>query len=166
MSYVNKNYEKFDLDIIKNFIINSSPESKIYLGADSTRYSKIENGKKVWYARYAVSVIVHYDGKHGAKVFGDISVERDFDGKASRPHMRMMNEAMKVSEIYSKLEDILDGREVQIHLDINTNPEHGSSCAMKEALGYIKGMHNIEPVFKPYAFAASYCSDNILRKHS
>ena len=46
MSYVNKNYEKFDLDIIKNFIINSSPESKIYLGADSTRYSKIENGKK------------------------------------------------------------------------------------------------------------------------
>ena len=60
---------------VKNFIESQSPETKIYLGADSERYK--HNGK--WYADYTIAVVVHIDGRHGCKIFGEVQTERDFD---------------------------------------------------------------------------------------
>lgn len=155
---------ELDIVLIRDFIANTSNDTRIYLGCDSIRYKRLDKdtGKLVWYARYATAVVIHYDGKHGAKVFGATSTERDFDSKAHRPNLRMMNEAYKLSSLYSELEDIIGEREVELHLDINVNPMHGSNCAMKEALGYIRGMHNLEPKFKPQAWAASCCADWLL----
>ena len=56
---------------------------------------------------------------------------------------------------------MLDGREVEVHLDINPNEMHGSSCVINEAVGYIRGMCNVVPMVKPRAFAASYCADRL-----
>jgi len=61
--------------------------------------------------------------------------------------------------LYLKLHDVLEDREVQVHLDINPNEMHGSSCVINEAVGYIKGMCNVVPMVKPRAFAASYAAD-------
>jgi predicted RNase H-related nuclease YkuK (DUF458 family) len=70
-----------------------------------------------------------------------------------------MNEVYKIADLYLKLHDVLEDREVEVHLDINPNEIHGSSCVINEATGYIRGMCNVIPMVKPKAFAASYAAD-------
>ena len=146
---------KFDYDEIKEFIMNSSKTTKVYMGADSTRYRK--NG--IWWAEYTVAIVVHIDGSKGCKVFGEVTHEPDYDQKKDRPRMRLMNEVMKVCAAYHEIGPFLEDRYCEVHLDINPNKKHGSSCVIDEAVGYVKGMCNITPKVKPEAFAASFCAD-------
>lgn len=148
---------KLDIEKLKAFIDAQSPETKIYLGADSARYKN--NGK--WYADYTIAVVIHIDGCHGCKIFGEIQTEIDYDRKASKPSMRLMNEVYKVAEVYQKLVDVIGDRQVEIHLDINPNERHNSSIVIQQAVGYIKGMCNVIPMVKPKAFAASYAADRL-----
>ena len=147
--------KKLNLDEVKQFISEQSAETKIYIGCDSERI-RIND---VWYADYILAIVVHIDGKHGCKLFGEVQRERDYDQKVSRPRFRLMNEAYKLSEMYLKLADVLIDKEVQVHLDINPNEMHGSSCVINEAVGYIRGTCNVVPMVKPNAFAASYAAD-------
>lgn len=147
--------KQLDLTAVKAFVLAQSPETKVYLGGDSERF-QIDG---VWYADYTIVVLIHKDGNKGCKVFGEIQRERDFDQHKDKPRMRLMNEVMKVCQLYLSLEEALGDREVEIHLDINPNEKHGSSCVINEAVGYVKGMCNVVPMVKPNAFAASYCAD-------
>jgi len=148
---------KIDVSEVFEFIKNQSPETKIYLGCDSERY----RAHGVWYADYILAVVVHINGKNGCKLFGEVQTERDYDQRRDRPRMRMMTETMKVADLYIKLADILEDREVEIHLDINPDERFGSSCAVNEAIGYIKGMCNVIPMVKPNAWCASYAADRL-----
>ena len=148
---------KINIDEVKQFIEAQSPETKIYIGGDSERLI-IDD---VWYADYTLAVVVHIDCKHGCKIFGETVRERDFDQKKSKPRMRLMSEVYKIAELYLKLQDVLEDREVEVHLDINPNEMYGSSCVVNEAVGYIRGMCNVVPLVKPKAFAASYCADRM-----
>lgn len=149
--------KKLDLDEVKSFIVAQSPSTKVYLGADSERF-KID-GK--WYADYTLAVVVHIDGCHGCKIFGEVQRELDYDQKKSKPAMRLMNEVYKVSELFQNLADVLEDRLVEVHLDINPNLLYGSSCVVQQAIGYIKGTCNVTPMVKPNAFAASYAADRL-----
>lgn len=146
---------KLDLKEVREFINNSSPESKIYLGCDSERF---RIGRE-WWADYILAVVIHKDGKHGCKLFGEVVRERDYDQKQDKPRYRLMNEAYKLSELYLKLADALVDRDVEVHLDINPSELYGSNCVMNEAIGYIRGTCNVIPMIKPRAFAASYAAD-------
>lgn len=148
---------KLNLQEVKSFIEVQSYETKIYIGCDSERFRN--NG--VWYADYTLAIVVHIDGKHGCKIFGEIITERDYDQKASKPTYRLMNEVYKISELYLKLSDVLVDRDVEVHLDINPKEEHNSSLVLSQAIGYIKGTCNVVPLVKPQAFAASYCADRL-----
>lgn len=147
--------KRMNLDEVRDFIENSSESSKIYIGSDSERHRR----GGVWFADYAVVVVVHKDGKHGAKVFGEITTERDYDQSKDKPRMRLMNEVMKAAQLYLDLEDVIGERECEVHIDINPNHKHGSSCVISEAVGYIKGMTGVTPIVKPQAWAASICAD-------
>ena len=144
--------KKLDIDEVKAFIEAQSPETKIYIGGDSERFLIGD----VWYADYTLAIVVHINGNNGCKLFGEVQRERDWDQKKSKPRMRLMNEVYKIAELYLKLHDVLEDREVEVHLDINPNEMHGSSCVIQEAVGYIRGMCNVIPMVKPKAFAASY----------
>ena len=146
---------KINLEQVKAFIETQGPETKIYLGCDSERM-RID-GK--WHADYILAIVVHINGKNGCKIFGEVQRERDYDQKQERPRYRLMNEVYKVSELYLKLADVLEDRYVEVHLDINPNEMHGSSCVINEAIGYIRGTCNVIPLVKPDAFAASYAAD-------
>lgn len=148
---------KLNLEEVKEFIEKQTPETKIYLGCDSERL-RVDG---VWYADYILAIVVHIDGKHGCKLFGEVIREKDFDKKVNRPRYRLMNEAYKLSELYLKLFDVLEDREVEVHLDINPNEMFGSSCVLQEAIGYIRGTCNVIPMVKPKAFAASYAADRL-----
>lgn len=155
--------KRLDLDEVREFIENSSESSKIYIGSDSERHRR----GGVWFADYAVVVVVHKDGKHGARVFGEITTERDYDQKKDKPRVRLMTEVMKAAQLYLDLEDAIGDRECQVHIDINPDHKHGSSCVISEAVGYIKGMTGVTPRVKPEAWAASICADKFpeLRSH-
>ena len=147
--------KQLDLEEVKAFISAQTPETRVYLGGDSERF-QIDG---VWYADYINVVVVHKDGNKGCKVFGGIVRERDYDQQKDKPRMRLMTEVYKTAQLYIELGEVLDDREVEIHLDINPNEKHGSSCVINEAVGYIKGMCNVVPLVKPNAWAASYCAD-------
>ena len=147
--------KKFDIEKIKDFIDTQGPETRIYIGVDSERLRV--NG--VWMADYIAAIVVHMDGKHGCKLFGEVTRERDYDQRVDRPNTRLMNEVYKVSELYLKLADVLEGRSVEVHLDINPDDNYASSNVVTQAIGYIRGTCNVIPLVKPEAFAASYAAD-------
>lgn len=149
--------KKLNLSEVKEYILAQSPETKIYLGADSERFNM--NG--VWYADYTTAIVVHIDGRHGCKIFGEVTRERDYDQRKDRPSMRLMNEVYKVSELFQNLADVLEDRYVEVHLDINPSEMHGSHCVIQQAVGYIRGTCNVIPMVKPRAFAASYAADRL-----
>lgn len=149
--------KKLNLAEVKQFIEAQSPSTKIYIGADSERFKM--DGK--WYADYTLAVVVHIDGCHGCKIFGEVQRELDYDQKKSKPAMRLMNEVYKVSDLFQSLADVLEDRYVEVHLDINPNEMYGSSCVVQQAIGYIKGTCNVVPMVKPKAFAASYAADRL-----
>ena len=149
--------KQIDIQEVQQFIKSQSPETKVYIGGDSERMM-IDD---VWYADYTMDVVVHINGKNGFKIFGEVIRERDYDQRKDRPRMRLMNEVMKIAELYLKLDEVTDDYEVEVHLDINPNELHGSSCVINEAVGYIKGMCNVVPMVKPNAWAASYAADRL-----
>ncbi len=144
-----------DIDEVRAFIQTQSKETDIYIGADSYRFA---SGNK-WFADYTMVVVVHLDGKHGCKLFGETVREQDFDEKGDKPQLRLMNEVYKVAGLYLKLADLFIGRNVEIHLDLNPDPKYISQVVVQQAIGYIRGVCNISPRIKPHAFAASCAAD-------
>lgn len=148
---------KIDLDEVKKFIDNQSMETKIYIGGDSEAIFTEEGT----FADYTLAIVVHINGNSGCKIFGSVERERVYDTKKDKPRMRLMTEVYKIADLFLKLQDVLDNRLVEVHLDINPDEVHGSSCVINEAIGYIKGMCNTVPHVKPNSFAASYCADRM-----
>ena len=150
--------KQFSIDEIREFIMNSSDSSCIYIGADSERYRDKDDN---WVADYTVAIVIHHDGKRGCKIFGKVDSERDFDNRHDRPAMRLMNEVYRASQMYLDLADAIGDRHCEVHLDINPDVIHGSSCVVQQAIGYVRGVCNIVPMVKPEAFAASYAADRL-----
>jgi predicted RNase H-related nuclease YkuK (DUF458 family) len=148
---------KIDVDKVKAFVDSCGPNTKLYIGCDSERLRV----KDEWHADYTLAVVVHIDGRHGCKIFGAVDRERDFDQRKDRPAMRLMNEVYRVSALYLELAEKIVEYDIEVHLDINPKEEHGSSCVVSQAIGYIKGTCNVVPLVKPRAFAASYAADRL-----
>lgn len=146
------------IEEIVELLISLGTESKVYLGCDSVRYRR---NNRNW-ARYATVCIIHMNGKNGGRIFSNISHEPDYDVKKNRPKVRMMNEVTKVCSLYNQLIPFIDEYDVEIHLDINQDPKHGSNCAATEAAGYVLGMTGVEPKLKPDSWAASFGADAVV----
>lgn len=146
-----------NIEQVKTFIQAQGPNTRIYIGGDSNRF-KLDS---MWYADYTLAIVVHINGNNGCKIFGEVQRERDWDSKKDRPRMRLMTEVYKIAELYLTLQDVLEDREVSVHLDINPSELHVSSCVVNEAIGYIRGMCNVIPMVKPNAWAASYAADRL-----
>ncbi len=157
--------DNFDIDYVKEYITNSSPETKIYIGCDSQRIRKRKAKIKTkgLQVRYTVVVIVHTDGKHGAKIFGYSEMEQVIDANIGKPINKLMLEVQKIVEIYEHLADVLIDREHEIHLDINSKKEEGSHIAANAAIGWILGTTGIKPKLKPDAFASSFAADHYVK---
>ena len=152
------------LDDIRTLLEHTTPLSRIYIGCDSNRF---KDKQGIWHASYTTAVVVHVIDDQGigrgAKVFTHTDRMQDYDQKKSRPMMRMMNEAYKTAEAYQQLEEDLLEFEVEVHLDINDDPKHGSNCARSAAVGYLTGVTGRPVMTKPDAFAASFVADHGVR---
>ena len=76
---------------------------------------------------------------------------------------RMLVEVAKSIEIAYELCDLFIeyGVEMEVHADINTNPQFKSNDALREAMGYILGM-GFAFKAKPEAFASSSCANKVV----
>lgn len=149
--------KELDLEEIKDYLATQSRESKVYIGCDSSRFKR----HGVWWADYALVVVIHKDGKHGCKIFGCVVTERDYTADKKKPSYRLMNECYKVAEAYLALYTSLDDREVELHLDVNPDPRWASNAVVQQAVGYVRASCGITPMIKPEAFAASYAADRL-----
>ena len=76
---------------------------------------------------------------------------------------RMMTEVSRSVESAYSLCDVFAAlkTEMEVHVDINTNPDCKSNVALKDAMGYILGMGYAFKA-KPDAFASSCCADKMV----
>ena len=139
----------------KQAILESSPQSSVYIGCDSIRFRK----NKMWYAKYSTVIIVHMDSKCGCKLFHESVDMPDFGNLKQR----LLNEVQMAVLAATSIIDVLGERHMEIHLDINPNPKHKSSVAVKEALGWVKGSLGIDAKVKPSSFAATHAADHAVR---
>jgi uncharacterized protein len=76
---------------------------------------------------------------------------------------RMLYEVGKSIEVAYSLCNIFTmyGVDMEVHADINTNPNFKSNDALKEAMGYIQGM-GFAFKAKPEAYASSSCANKVV----
>lgn len=141
-----------EIEEIKSIITNSSKSTQIMIGCDSQKGRGRRHKGTVQYIRV---VVIHVDGNRGCMVFGDSQRERDYGNLKQR----LMQEVYLATGLAYELVEVIGDRKMSIHLDINQDPVHKSQIAMKEAVGFVRGMLGVDPVLKPDAIAASTCAD-------
>jgi uncharacterized protein len=77
---------------------------------------------------------------------------------------RMLTEVAKSIEVAYALCSLFTryGVDMEVHADINTNPAFKSNDALREAMGYIRGM-GFAFKAKPHAFASSSCANKMVQ---
>lgn len=123
---------------------------KVCIGTDSQ-----VKGKETEFA----TVIVFLREGHGGFMFiHNEKTKHQFSIKE-----RMLSEVAKSIEIAYELCNLFTVYHVdmEVHADINTNPQFKSNDALKEAMGYILGM-GFAFKAKPEAFASSSCANKIV----
>lgn len=122
-------------------------EFKVCIGSDSHVYGNM--------VQYATAVVFVRKGK-GAFTF--IRKQKEIQKISIKE--RMLNEVNKSVEIAYRIFEILEKYDVEmeVHADINTDPDFKSNLALKDAMGYILGMGYVFKA-KPFAFASSNCAD-------
>lgn len=105
------------------------------------------------------TVIVFLRDKRGGFMF----INNDKTDAKFTIKERMLSEVSKSIEIAYSLCDLLDKYDVdlEVHADINTNPQFKSNPALREAMGYILGM-GFAFKAKPEAFASSSCANKVV----
>lgn len=123
---------------------------KVCIGTDSqVRSSEAE---------FATVIVFLREGKGGFMFIHNEKTTQQFTIKE-----RMLVEVAKSIEIAYELCDLftLYDVEMEVHADINTNPNFKSNEALREAMGYILGM-GFAFKAKPEAFASSSCANKIV----
>jgi len=142
-------------DDAKEEILNSSPESSVYVGCDSIRFKK----KDMWYAKYSTVIIVHKNSRHGSKLF-HTSIDMPDYGNMKQ---RLLTEVQLAVQTALDIMDTVGDRHFEIHIDVNPNPKHKSNVAVKEALGWVRGSLGLDAKIKPQSWAATHAADHAVR---
>ncbi len=156
-----KNWRHFDgssielgiYDAVKKAIIQETKAGqklKVCIGTDSQ-----QKGEEMEYA----TVIVFLREGRGGFMF----IHNEKDNRQISIKERMLLEVAKSIEIAYELCSLFNEYDVEmeVHADINTNPQFKSNVALREATGYILGM-GFAFKAKPEAFASSSCANKIV----
>jgi len=150
------NGERIEVPIkeaVRNAIVRERENGynlKVYIGTDSQVRGKI--------VEFATVIVFLREGKGGFMFIQNDKQPQRFSIKE-----RMLLEVGKSIEIAYGLCELFDAYNVdmEIHADINTNPQFKSNVALNEAVGYILGM-GFAFKAKPDAFASSSCANKVV----
>lgn len=124
---------------------------KVCIGTDSQVKMNI--------VEFATAIVFVREKSGGFMYFNSFITKNHFSLKE-----RMIHEVSKSIEIAHELCPLFDKYriEMEIHADINTDPQFKSNDSLKEAMGYIIGMGYTFKA-KPDAFASSYCANKVVQ---
>src|SRR5687767_1622530 len=126
-------------------------ELKVCIGTDSQVKSKV--------TEFATVIVFIRKGKGGF-----MYIHNEITKQRMNIKQRMLMEVGKSVEVAYALCNIFSRYSVdmEVHADINTNPNFKSNDALKEAMGYIVGM-GFAFKAKPEAFASSSCANKAVQ---
>jgi predicted RNase H-related nuclease YkuK (DUF458 family) len=126
-------------------------EMKVCIGTDSQ-----VKGKET---EFATVIVFIRKGKGGF-----MYIHNEITRQRMSIKQRMLMEVNKSIEVAYALCNIFSRYSVdmEVHADINTNPNFKSNDALKEAMGYIVGM-GFAFKAKPEAFASSNCANKVVQ---
>ncbi|MEP7373372.1 MAG: ribonuclease H-like YkuK family protein [Chitinophagaceae bacterium] len=126
-------------------------ELKVCIGTDSQVKSKI--------TEFATVIVFIRKGKGGF-----MYIHNEITKQKMSIKQRMLMEVNRSIEVAYALCNIFSRYSVdmEVHADINTNPNFKSNDALKEAMGYIVGM-GFAFKAKPEAFASSSCANKVVQ---
>jgi len=126
-------------------------EMKVCIGTDSQ-----VKGKET---EFATVIVFIRKGKGGF-----MYIHNEITKQRMSIKQRMLMEVGKSIEVAYALCNIFSrfSVDMEVHADINTNPNFKSNDALKEAMGYIVGM-GFAFKAKPEAFASSNCANKIVQ---
>lgn len=129
---------------------NNGYKLKVCIGTDSQVRSFV--------TEFATVIVFLREG-HGGFMF----IHNEKSTQQYSIKERMLVEVAKSIEIAYELCDLFTKYDVdmEVHADINTNPNFKSNEALREAMGYILGM-GFAFKAKPEAFASSSCANKIV----
>jgi predicted RNase H-related nuclease YkuK (DUF458 family) len=124
---------------------------KVCIGTDSQVKSKA--------TEFATVIVFVRKGKGGFMYIHNETSKQKMTIKE-----RMLIEVAKSIEVAYELCNIFSrfSVDMEVHADINTNPNFKSNDALKEAMGYIMGM-GFAFKAKPEAFASSSCANKVVQ---
>jgi predicted RNase H-related nuclease YkuK (DUF458 family) len=124
---------------------------KVCIGTDSQ-----VKGKET---EFATVIVFIRKGKGGFMYIHNETTKQKMSIK-----QRMLMEVSKSIEIAYALCRLFTiyNVDMEVHADINTNPNFKSNDALKEAMGYIMGMGFVFKA-KPHAFASSCCANKVVQ---
>lgn len=130
---------------------NLGNKLKIYIGTDSQVKRRV--------VEFA-TVIVFLRENRGGFMF----IHKDRKTHTMSIKERMLIEVQHSIEIAYQVCPLLDQYQVdlEVHADINTNPNFQSNTALKEAMGYIMGMGFMFKA-KPESFASTNCANKLVQ---
>ena len=126
-------------------------ELKVCIGTDSQVKSKV--------TEFATVIVFIRKGKGGF-----MYIHNEITKQKMSIKQRMLMEVGKSIDVAYALCNIFSRYSVgmEVHADINTNPNFKSNDALKEAMGYIVGM-GFAFKAKPDAFASSSCANKVVQ---
>jgi uncharacterized protein len=126
-------------------------EIKVCIGTDSQVKGKI--------TEFATVIVFIRKGKGGF-----MYIHNEITRQKMSIKQRMLMEVSKSIDIAYHLCRLftLYNVDMEVHADINTNPNFKSNDALKEAMGYILGM-GFAFRAKPHAFASSSCANKVVQ---
>jgi uncharacterized protein len=139
---------------VKNVLIREKElghEMKVCIGTDSQVKSKI--------TEFATVIVFIRKGRGGFMYIHNETTRQKMSVK-----QRMLMEVSQSIEVAYALCNIFSrfSVDMEVHADINTNPNFKSNDALKEAMGYIVGM-GFAFKAKPEAFASSNCANKAVQ---
>lgn len=120
---------------------------KVCIGTDSQVHGKV--------TEFATVIVFLREQRGGFMLINNDKTTHQYSIKE-----RMLVEVAKSIEIAYELCNLFTEHDVdmEVHADINTNPQFKSNEALREAMGYILGM-GFAFKAKPEAFASSSCAN-------
>lgn len=132
-------------------------ELKVCIGTDSQ--VKACSKSKTKQTEFATVIVFIRKGKGGFMYIHNETTTLKMSIK-----QRMLAEVAKSIEVAYELCQLFTiyNVDMEVHADINTNPNFKSNDAFKEAMGYIMGM-GFAFKAKPHAFASSSCANKVVQ---
>jgi predicted RNase H-related nuclease YkuK (DUF458 family) len=123
---------------------------KVCIGTDSQVYGKT--------TEFATVIVFLREGRGGF-----MFIHNDRTRHRMSIKERMLTEVSRSIQVAYSICDLLDrhGVDLEVHADINTNPQFKSNAALSEAMGYILSM-GFAFKAKPEAFASSSCANKLV----